>query len=113
MQKIAIIILLLLWLPIAMANLDVTNYTDTHTIILYKGIRKLQTSSIKLIHLIDVQQIEIELLKIQEHTVKDLWLNELSFPPSRATTPHNTPLTSNTGTTQHPTHKQHWHIHHT
>ena len=43
-----------------------------HTITINKGIGKLQTSSVKFIHLIDLQQIKIELLKIREHAIKDL-----------------------------------------
>jgi len=50
------------------ATTDITNYTDAHTITIYKGIGKLQISSIKLIHLINLSHLENELLQIREHT---------------------------------------------
>uniref|UniRef100_A0A0K8W6H0 Uncharacterized protein n=1 Tax=Bactrocera latifrons TaxID=174628 RepID=A0A0K8W6H0_BACLA len=40
------------------------------------------------------------------------WLNELSYPPTRATTPHNTSLTSNTDTYTTPKDSS-FHLHHT
>lgn len=59
-------------LPLVMATMDITNYTDAHTITIYKGEGKIKISSINLIHIINIQQIENELLKIREHTVTDL-----------------------------------------
>jgi len=48
-----------------LATTEITNYTDAHTTTIYKGVGKLQILSIKLIHLINLEQIETELLKIK------------------------------------------------
>lgn len=52
--------------------MEITNYTDAQTVSVYKGLGKLQISSTKLIHLIDLEQLETELYKIREHTINDL-----------------------------------------
>lgn len=59
-------------LPLALANMEITNYTDAQTVSVYKGLGKLQISSTKLIHLIDLEQLETELYKIREHIINDL-----------------------------------------
>jgi len=56
-------ITILLLMPLA--TTEITNYTDAHTTTIYKGVGKLQILSIKLIHLINLEQIETELLKIK------------------------------------------------
>ncbi|XP_041452284.1 protein PF14_0175-like [Drosophila obscura] len=55
-----------------MPHMEISNYTKAHTISIHKGIGRLQTSSIKLIHIIDLKQIETELLTIRDHTMTDL-----------------------------------------
>lgn len=66
------LLLLIFWLPMITATLEITNYTDAHTITIHKGIGKIQSASIKMIHLINLKQIEEELFNIREHTVNDL-----------------------------------------
>ncbi|XP_062141922.1 uncharacterized protein LOC133849941 [Drosophila sulfurigaster albostrigata] len=70
--KVATSLLMVLLWTITEATMDITNYTNAQTVTIHRGLGKLQTSSTKLVHVIDLNQIQEALDLLNSHTEEGL-----------------------------------------